>query len=439
MRPLSPAQLPIWHAEVLHRHTPRWTQMTVLRLTGSIDPTRVERAINTVVARHPALRTRLQLRDRQAWQTFAPVTDVKLFQHQSPMAPHIREAATQDFLEKAAGHRFPLYGGSLFRADLLHLGESDFVLILRLHHIAADGIALALLVPQIAAEYSDPKGRSELDRAYERWLDRQHQQTSVPGFAAALDFYRRELAGATAHHCALYDAPLSQPSRDPPDLAEATCFIDASICNGLQILARAKGATLFIVLFAAYAAVIRSVVDSPDLLITTFVSGRTGEAEPLVGTCINMVPVRVRLGIASTSSELIAIVKAAWRPVRQYHAVPMGALSNALQGLLPLTQFAINYLDMREAPFEVPGITSQVTHAQQGFPLNDLLFYVLREQDGRLRLRLIVGSGTTRLSPSRLTAMLHDLVASLTSWASLPHARGLVTAHQDVAGRRADD
>jgi len=432
MRPLSSAQLPIWHAEVLHRHTPRWTQMTVVRLTGSIEATQLERAINTVVARHPALRTRLQLRDRQAWQNFAPVTDVTLLQHQIHTAPLEREAATQDFLDKAAGHRFPLYHGPLFRADLLHLGDKDFVLILRLHHIAADGVALAILVPQIAAEYSDPTGRSEEDRAYERWLDRQGTQIGGPSFAAAVDFYRGELAGATAHHRALYDEPLGEPSRDPPDLTEATCFMDPDTCSGLQVLARARGATLFIVLLAAYAAVIRPVVGSSDLLVTTFVSGRTGEAEPLVGTCINMIPVRVRLGDASTTTELIAAAKAAWRPVRQYHAVPIGALSDALQGLLPLTQFAINYLDMREAPFEVPGVTSRVTHAQQGFPLNDLLLYALREQDGRLRLRLIVGSGTSRLSPVRVTAMLNGLAELLTSWTSLPHDRGPAAAHCDV-------
>ena len=429
MRPLSPAQLPIWHAEILHRNTPRWTQMTVLRLTGLIDPSRLEHAIDTIVARHPALRTRLQLRDRQAWQSFALITKLKLFQHHIPTTRHDREAVTQEFLQKAAALRFPLYEGSLFQADFLHLGESDFVLILRLHHIAADGIALALLVPQIAAEYSDPQGRLEPDLAYERWLDRQERQTSVPGLAAALDFYQRELAGATAYHDALYDDPLSQPLRDPPDLPEVTCFIDVNICNGLQLLARAKGATLFLVLFAAYAAVIRSVVGSPDLLVTTFVSGRTGEAEPLVGTCINMLPVRIRLGTANTSSALIADVKAAWRPVRQYHAVPIGALSTALCGLLPMAQFAINYLDMREAPFEVPDIKAQVTHAQQGFPLNDLLFYALREQDGRLRLRLIAGSGTTRISPSRLTAMLHDLVELLTSWTSSPRAREMASLH----------
>lgn len=438
MRPLSRAQLPIWHAEVLHRHTPRWTQMTVLRLTGPINATWLERAINAVVARHSALRTRLQLRSRQAWLTFAPVTNVELFQLQRSTALCDREAAIQDFLNEAARHRFPLYGASLFRADLLHLGDCDFVLTLRLHHIAADGIALALLVPQIAAEYSNPKDRSEPDLSYERWLDRQARQTSVPDFAAAVDFYQRELAGAMAHHPTLYDKPVSQTSRDPPDLAEAMCFIGSDICSGLQALARAKGATLFIVLFAAYAAVIRSVVNSPDLLVTTFVSGRAGEAEPLVGTCINMVPVRVQLGAANASAELIAAVKAAWRPVRQYHAVPMGALSSALQGQLPLTQFAINYLDMREAAFEVPGITAQVTHAQQGFPLHDLLFYALREQDGRLRLRLIVGSGTTRISPSRLTCMMGDLVELLTSWTSLPQVHGLAQGQEDAVSRNAD-
>jgi len=61
-RPLSAAQMPIWRAEMLHRHTSPWTQLTVVRLRGPVDPDRLERAIVTVIERHPALRTRVRVR-----------------------------------------------------------------------------------------------------------------------------------------------------------------------------------------------------------------------------------------------------------------------------------------------------------------------------------------------------------------------------------------
>lgn len=387
--------------------------MTVLRLRGPVDSDRLEQAIGAVVAHHPALRTRLWLKQRQAWQAFA-AAHFHLATHDRPTTTPDQPAAIDEFLDTAVRDRFPLYEAPLFRADLLILGPESSVLVLRLHHVAADGIALALIVPQIAAAYRGEFGTPEPDRTYERWLDRHNRQASVPGFQAALDFYGQELSGATTHHTAVYDQPAGGLALDPPDLAEAAGSLDRETCEALRALARANGATLFIVLFAAYAAMLRAFVGSSDLVIATFVSGRVGEPEQLIGTCINTVPVRLRLEHRSTSTELIGAVKTGWWPARQHQSVPMVLLSDA--GVVPLAQFAINYLDMNEAPFDLPGVASTVTHAQQGFPLNDLLLYALREQDGRLRLRLIGGSGTPRLSHARIVTMLGELVAILQSW-----------------------
>ncbi len=414
-RPLSPAQLSIWRAEMLHRHTPRWNQVTVIRLRGAIDPDRLEAAVNAIVTRHPALRTRLRRHERQGWQAFAAPTPFHLERHDLPTAPAERDRAVEAGSERAAAHRFPLLGGPLFRAELLLLAPDDAALILSLHHIAADGVALALLVPQIAACCAG-EATGEPDSAYERWLDRHAGPATAPDLNAALAFYARELAGATARYDALYDSVADRPSDDPPGLVEVTCTLDAAVCDGLRTLARRSKATLFIVLMAAYGAVLRAETGSTDLVLATFVSGRAGEAEPVVGSCINTMLVRLRLAGCAAEGELIAAAKESWRPVRQYQSAPLALLSEAARGALPTPQFAINFLDMNDAPFQAPGLTASVTHAQQGFPLNDLLLYALREQDSRLRLRLIVGSGTPRISQPRVAAMLTALAGLLRDW-----------------------
>lgn len=418
-RPLSPAQLPIWRAEVLRRQTPRWTQTTIVRLTGMVDPDTLEQAIETVLARHPALRTRLQRRGGQALQTFPAPEPFALARHDRPTAEGSDVAAIEEFLLTSRHDRFELYGGALFRADLLVLAQQRFVLILRLHHIAADGVALGMIVPQIAAAYRGETSDRAPDHGYERWLDRQ-EMTGPSGLDAAAAHYRQELEGARLHSEALYDRPDDADRREPPDLAEATRTLDASTCDGLRTLARAQGATLFIVLFAAYAATLRSVAQQDDLVISTFASGRIGEPAPVIGSCINTLLVRVRLGTQDAATALIDAVKEAWRPVRRHQTVPMALLSCADGTALPLAQYAINFLDMNETSFEAPGISSTVTHAQQGFPLNDVLLYALREQDGRLRLRLIAGSGTPRLSQSRLNDMLDALVRRIDDWTAMP-------------------
>lgn len=403
--------MPIWRAEVLRRHTPRWTQTTVIRLHGRLDPDALDRAIAVVVARHPALRTRLQRRGGRAWQVVSALGPPALSRHAMPAEADGEAGAIDAFLQATRHDRFDLYGGTLFRADLLGLAHDRWVLVLRLHHVAADGVALGLLVPQIAAAYRGDSVDAGQDLAYERWLDR--QETPPPGLEAASAHYRSELAGACLRSEALYDQPDDGEHREPPDLLETSRILDEACCNRLRGLARARGATLFLVLFAAYGATLRLFTGQDDLVIATFVSGRAGEPETIIGSCINTVLVRIRLSAADDAPALIDAVKEAWRPARRHQAVPMTLLSAADGHALPLAQCAINFLDMNDTSFEAPGLSSATTHAQQGFPLNDLLLYALREQDGRLRLRLICGSGTRRLSRSRLDDMLDALVRRL--------------------------
>ncbi len=411
-KPLSPAQVPILRSEVLYRDTSRWTQLTVVRMHGAIDPDRLSRALDAVVARHPALRTQVRRRGREVWQEFG-ASGIHLARYDQPTPPDKQPATVDAFVRAAGGRRFPLYGASLFRPDLLILSPDSSVLLLSLHHIAADGIALAGLVPQIAAAYRDEHCPAASDGAYEDWLDRQATHDFTPGIEAARRFYG-ETIGAAAEYASLYDRPAETGTADPPHLPEATCTMAAETTGALRTLARANRATPFIVLLAAFASVLEQALDASDLLFGTFVSGRQGEASPIVGSCINTLLVRIRFENCTTPQQRIAATREAWRPVRQHQATPQSKLAGS--PALPLPQFAVNYLDMNEAPFEVPGVNAEVTHAQQGFPLNDLLLYALSEQDGRLRFRLIIGSGTRRISPTRLTGLLTSLADTLRKW-----------------------
>lgn len=410
-RILSPAQLPIWRAEMLYRRTPRWTQMTVIQMTGQINIDKLENAIRQAITHYPALRTKLHIQQLQPSQTFPLLVDIRLQRHDQAVSITNQKVALDYFLTKAAGHQFSLYESSLFRTDLLIFGPDRHALVLRLHHIAADGIALALIVAYIAERYQSKTEEQKVDGAYKRWLDRQDKQVT-PQVQAAQDFYDQELFDMIIHHENLYDRTSKETPHVPPNLPEATFTIDSKTTDALRHLANVNKVTLFVVLFAAYAAILKSVVKSPDLVIATFVSGRANEPEQLVGSCINTMLVRLKLENATTMADLIEVVKLSWYRVRQYQSIPLELLKKASSSI-PLTQFAINYLDMKAASFDLPEIVSHVTHAQQGYPLNDLLLYALREQNGELRLRLIVGSGTSRLSQTRVDSILMHIIKFL--------------------------
>ncbi|MGI4800641.1 MAG: condensation domain-containing protein, partial [Janthinobacterium lividum] len=242
--------------------------------------------------------------------------------------------------------------------------------------------------------------------------------------------------GASAWNERLYDSEASTPLHEPPDLPGSTCLLDPAVVQGLSRLAEQTASTLFIVLLTAYGVALRQVLDSPDLLIGVFVSGRGGEAG-LVAMAVNMVLVRLRLEGITETGDLVGRVKQAWRPVRRFEAAPIHALRRLAQrraavegdaaadedlqprGNIPeRVQISINFLDMRNTVFDVPGVVSRTTHPQSAFPLNDVMLVMFREHDDTLRLRLINGSGTPRLSARRLDALLDVLAGLLRNWAA---------------------
>lgn len=414
-RPLSPAQLPIWYAEMLRRDTPRWTQFSVTILDGAVDRAKLDSALSATVAHYPALRTCLIRHQHSVRQVFHEASGFRVgWRDLSGFPAEVRERAVADILAEGERYRFELHGHWLTRAEVVACAPDRFLLLLFMHHIATDGISLPLVLQRVALAYrGEAAGQAGGDGQYERWLDRQ----SGPDFEAALEparaFYRRALAGAATWHERLYDREESDAAPlEPPFLLESTRVLEPAVVRGLSRLADQTASTLFIVCLAAYGMALGRTLDLEELVIAVFVSGRGGESG-LVAMAVNTLLVRLQLDGATEAAALVRRAKEAWRPLRRFAAVPVHALRPAMPDNV---QFAINFLDMRTMTLDLPGVSSHTTYPQSAFPLNDMLLLLFREQDGCLRLRLFNGSGTPRISVKRLTTVVEAMAGLLRAW-----------------------
>lgn len=422
-RPLSPAQLPIWYAEMLRRDTPRWTQFSVTTLDGAVDRAKLERGL-AAAAHYPALRTCLIRSRHGVRQVFHDPSGFRIgWRDLSGLPTDVRDRAVADILAEGERFRFKLHEHWLFRAEVLACAPERSLLLLFIHHIAADGMSLPLVLQRVALACRGET--AEPDQHYERWLDRQGGPELEAGVAAARAFYRRSLLGATAWREQLYDRGENDGlPYDPPDLPQRTRVLDAAVVQGLSRLAERTASTLFIVCLAAYAVALGRTLDIEDLVIAVFASGRGGDTG-LVAMAVNTLLVRLQLGGSTGAEALVRCAKEAWRPVRRLATVPIHALRQPGPGgtetrepdtVPDRVQFAINFLDMRTMTFDLPGVVSHTTYPQSAFPLNDLLLLLFREQEGCLRLRLFNGSGTPRISLERLGTVADTMAAVLRTW-----------------------
>ncbi|MFE5915222.1 amino acid adenylation domain-containing protein [Streptomyces wedmorensis] len=310
--PLSYAQRRLWFIDTLEGPSASYNIPLVLHPAEALDPTVLADALADVSDRHEVLRTRYRAVDGEPHQEV--LTGVRpALDHRTVTADGLADAVAQ-----AAGHVFDLAEETPLRAALLSTGNEDAdghgqVLVLLVHHIAADGWSTGPLLADLATAYRaraegrDP-GWEPLPVQYADYTLWQHDLLEGPGAEAHRDHWRTALAGAPA----ALELPAARPR--PAEASHrgdrAPVAVDAATHEALEKIARDSGATLFMVLQAALAAVLTRHGAGTDLPLATMTAGRDDELlGGLVGFFVNTLVLRTDTSGDPAFTELLDRVR----------------------------------------------------------------------------------------------------------------------------------
>jgi len=301
---LLPAQERLWLLERLGGGA-AWHVPVAVRLRGAVDVAALRAALDALPARHAALRTGMVERDGRPVAVEHPAAPVPLAVHD---APQDLDAA----LAAEAARPFDLAAGPFLRAALWRIGTDDHVLMLVLHHAAADGWSLGVLLREAAALYAGrplpPPPRSVHD-----WAAALRAQDA----GDAIAFWRTALAGA-------------QPLRLPMRGAGGPGYLRVRLPAGLAEAARRLGTTPFVLGLAAWAAVLARRADATDLLVGTVLAGRDHpDTEAMVGMLVQTLPLRLDLGGDPPGATVVARAMAALEAAHAHRAAPFERIVEA--------------------------------------------------------------------------------------------------------------
>jgi len=313
--PLSLGQQALWILHGLAPASAAYTIAAAARLVGGVDPEALGRAVLTLVERHPSLRT-----------TFANGPEGPLQRVHPPGAQAQAVWAQEDAsglsgeelgrrVREAAFRPFDLENGPVLRAVLFHRGPEDpevSVLVLAVHHIAADFWSLAVLLRELGelyAPFGDNGGNAGLPApavSYAGIVARQRQEREAGRYDEMLARARRQLAGALP-----LDLPLDRPRPDLQTFRGALLGgrLGRELAVAAAALARRSEATLFMVLLAGFEALLARHGGQEDFLVGTPTSGRSSrELSGLVGYLVNPAPIRA--GLADDPDVLTLLARA---------------------------------------------------------------------------------------------------------------------------------
>ena len=387
-QPLPPsfAQRRLWFLDQLEPGSPLYNIAAALSLQGRLCAQHLAGALNDIVERHEVLRTHfgaLRGRPVQRIRDFEP-SPLPLLDL-SALRPEARKIHEARLRRRQARLPFWLARGPLYRFCLLRTGEHQHTLCLSLHHTVADGGSLELFLRELATHYAarlarKPSPLPSLPRQYADFAAWQRRQLKAAGLAARIEDWRRHLAGAPP----LLELPTDRPRPAVRSQRGTTLPIHGPRrwAAALRQLEPHGGTTSFIVLTAAFLALLHRYSGATDLVIGAPFTHRPRDTEELLGFFVNTLALRVQLDpeppvdelsfldlVRRTRSETLAAHQRQDLPFEQVveRLAPRRDLAYA-----PLFQVVFAYQQTAEASFSLPGLKVELLPVATGTAKFDL-------------------------------------------------------------------
>ncbi|MCP4261667.1 MAG: amino acid adenylation domain-containing protein [Planctomycetes bacterium] len=367
--PLSFAQQRLWFLCQLEGSAV-YNMHAAIELKGCLNIKSLELSINEIIARHEVLRTNFPVKGGEPIQSVTPSLVIKLLlndlQDMAAEAQHneIRRLALEE------GQRpFDLAKDPLLRVTLIRLAKKSHVLLFTMHHIVSDGWSMGLFIRELTTIYEAlsngracPLSPLTIQYAdYAHWQQRCLTKETIDGL---LDYWLQQLA----------DAP--EVLDIPGDRARPTVQtfrgkieyfqLNAESVNGLRLLSRRTGTTLFMTLLAAFAALLYRYSGSNDIVIGSPIANRNRcEIEPLIGFFVNTLILRIDLSEDPTFTELLSRVREVSLNAYAHQDLPFEHLVEAVQperslSHSPLFQVMFVLQNAHTEKLELPGLSLNV-------------------------------------------------------------------------------
>ncbi|WP_280486953.1 non-ribosomal peptide synthetase, partial [Nocardia cyriacigeorgica] len=382
--PLSFAQQRMWFLNKYDTSSAAYNLPIALRLSGALDAEALRLAVADVVRRHESLRTRYPEHGGTPVQVIVPAEQIHLDLNPVP----VDAGELLDVVTAFVSTGFDVAEQVPLRARLYQVGADEHVLVVVVHHIAADGFSMGPLTRDVMLAYSariqdSAPGWEPLSVQY---ADFALWQREVLGseddpqslMARQVAYWQRALDGIP-DELAL---PTDRPRPAVASLRGATLHTElpGELVAALDEVARRSGASLFMVMHGALTVLLSRLSGSDDVAVGTPIAGRGEQAlDDLVGMFVNTLVLRTGIDPAESFAELLDRVRRTDLDAYGNADVPFERLVELLapersQARNPLFQVMLAFQNLDRTSLELPGLSVSALDLEENVARFDLQF-----------------------------------------------------------------
>ncbi|MBY7738569.1 non-ribosomal peptide synthetase [Paenibacillus polymyxa] len=320
--PVSSAQKRLYVLHQLDGSELNYNLPSALQLEGALNEAKVEKALTTLVARHDMLRTGFVIVNGEPVQRIHPLVAFKVEKLQA--SEDQVAAILEGFIQP-----FDLTQPPLLRALLIELEKEKFLLALDIHHIGSDGLSMDVLLREFVRLYNGEE-LPELRIQYKDYAVWQQSEEQRQRIKRQEEYWR----GVFSSELPVLELPLdfSRPAVQQFDGQTLTFTLDAEKSEALKRLAGDSGATLYMLLLAAYSVLLHKYAGQEDIVVGTPIAARShADLQPIIGMFVNTLALRLGPAAERTFLDYLQEVKETTLGAYEHQDYPFEELVEALQ------------------------------------------------------------------------------------------------------------
>lgn len=391
--PLSSSQQRLWFLNQADPADTAFHVPLVRRLRGALDVAALDRAVSTLVERHPVLATLIEGSEEEPRQRVLAADDPR---YPALLRHDVRSGDGEAEVRELVALPFDLATEVPARVHLLRVRDDEHVLLVLLHHVATDGHSDAILLRDLVEAYN-AGGRADREPPATTYGDYASWQRELLGERTALTPYAermlarwREALEGVPHEI---DIPRDPVGPDGHDRHEAWFSVPAEVGAALAEAARAARATPYMVVHAAVATLLARIGAGTDLPIGTVVAGRHDEAlDEVVGFFNNPLVIRTRVAGGESFADVLQGVRRACLTAFADQELPfewiVSAINPARGGRHPLYQVSVEYHRADDAEPAFDGLRAEPVPLRLTGAKLDLSWDFVERPDGGISVQI---------------------------------------------------
>ena len=425
--PLSFSQTRMWILDQLEPGNATYNMPKAIRLRGPLHVEALQKCLNTIVNRHESLRTLYTAVNGTPQQTIQPEQQLPLpVQDLTHLPDDVREDEALNCVRAEAKRPFDLTTDLPIRAQLMKIGDEEFIFLITMHHIASDGWSFTIFFRELAVLYNANQQDKaptlpDLPIQYADYAIWQQEWFESEKLSKQLDYWTQHLSGDLT----TLDLPTDY-HRAPVRTFRGkhqTRRLSKELSANLRNIFSQEDVTLFMVMLAVFKLLMHRYSHQDDIIIGSPIAGRNRpEVENLIGLFLNTLVLRTDLSEDPTFRQALRRVRQVCLDAFANQDVPFEKLLEELKverdlSRTPIFQVFFNMLNFVEDTVQIHDLKGEYISNDELGSKFDITLYINEAQE-RIQLTLVYNADL--FTTARMDALLSQYESLMTQICANP-------------------